>query len=234
MSDTPNPPDPSGQRTQARAETNQLGEVSLDAGALVVEVVPKSADVPGDFQHRDRPSAVRGDVVVSFAGPGLGARADELKAMFTTFVRKPTGVEVGVGQQVAVAADAFDHAAAICFSQTLSVVTANPSGIGFPETIAWSFHPTAVRLAPRHQVASRSVVWLGNSSGLPSVTLTRDGFGLPFIRCPARRRNCSKSGRRARRLMVDWSGSRSGRADAFQLAASHAQLIGRSWRQAQW
>jgi hypothetical protein len=37
-----------------------------------------------------------------------------------------------------------------------------------------------------------------------------------------------KSARRVRRLIVDWSGSCSGRVAARQLRASQAQLIGRS------
>src|SRR5687768_884369 len=51
--------------------------------------------------------------------------------------------------------------AAIRFSQTFSVVTANASGIGFPDQTACSLYPTLVRLTPRLQVASRSPVWLG-------------------------------------------------------------------------
>src|SRR6266576_1268606 len=106
--------------------------------------------------------------------------------------------------------------AAIRFSQVFSVVTAKASGIGFPEKTACSLYPRLVRLTPRLHVASRSVLWLGSSTG------------LPLSRAPTRPRNAMKSSRRVRRLIVDWSGNSAGRVDGFQFFARHAQLIGRS------
>src|SRR4051794_7328628 len=123
--------------------------------------------------------------------------------------------------------------AAIRFSQTFSVVIAKASGIGFPEKTACSLYPRLVRPTPRLQVASRSVLWLGNSSGLPSTTLTSPGFALPLSRLPTRSRNAMKSSRRVRRLIVDWSGNSAGRVDRFQFLGSHAQLTGRSCNAAQ-
>src|SRR5215213_4953657 len=123
--------------------------------------------------------------------------------------------------------------AAIRFSHTFSVVIANASGMGLPDQTACSLYPTLVRLTPRDQVASRSVVWLGNSSGLPSTRFTSAGAGPPFIRTPTSRWNCSKSARRVRRLIVDWSGSASGRVRGVQFPASHAQQTGRSCSAAQ-
>jgi hypothetical protein len=85
-------------------------------------------------------------------------------------------------------------------------------------------------------VASRSVLWLGSSSGLPSTTFTSAGpaaAGRPFKRRPTRRWNSSKSARRVRRLIVDWSGNASGRVRGVQLPGSHAQLTGRSCKAAQ-
>jgi hypothetical protein len=110
---------------------------------------------------------------------------------------------------------------------------AKASGIGFPEKTAWSLYPTPVRPTPRPHVASRSVVWLGNSSGLPSTTFTSPGTALPLSRTPTRSRNAMKSSRRVRRLIVDRSGNASGRAAGSQLPASQAQQTGRSNNAAQ-
>jgi len=111
---------------------------------------------------------------------------------------------------------------------------ANASGIGFPDQIAWILYPMAMRLTPRPQAASGSPLWLGNSSGLPSTTFTSAGSGFPLRRPPTRRRNCMKSSRRVRRLIVDWSGNSPGRTAGGQFPGSHAQQTGRSCRQAHW
>src|SRR5436190_591906 len=70
---------------------------------------------------------------------------------------------------------------AIRFSHVPSVVIANASGMGFPEKIACNLYPTAVRLTPRPHVASRSVVWLGSSSGLPSTTTCPPTVPVPCV-----------------------------------------------------
>src|SRR3954447_25668986 len=77
--------------------------------------------------------------------------------------------------------------AAIRFSQVFSVVTAKASGIGFPEKTACSLYPRLVRLTPRLHVASRSVLWLGSSSGFLLTTLTPrgPGGGGPPVQAPA-------------------------------------------------
>src|SRR3954454_11567656 len=120
--------------------------------------------------------------------------------------------------------------AAIRFSHTFSVVIANASGIAFPEKTACSLYPLLVRPTPRLQVASRSVLWLGSSSGFPSTTLTSPAaalpLGVPLSRPPTRSRNVMKSSRRVRRLIVDWSGNSAGRAARFQFLGSHSQLLG--------
>src|SRR3982750_668048 len=76
--------------------------------------------------------------------------------------------------------------AAIRFSHTFSVVIANASGIAFPEKTACSLYPLLVRPTPRLQVASRSVLWLGSSSGFSSAPLTRPPAPPPLAQ-PRRR-----------------------------------------------
>src|SRR6185312_15560537 len=91
MTNSPDASYPARQRAKPGAETGQLGKVTLDAAALVVQVVSEAADGLGDLQQVDRAAAVRGDVMVPLAGARLGARAEQLMVMLMAIVEEPTG-----------------------------------------------------------------------------------------------------------------------------------------------
>src|SRR5215216_2965337 len=115
-------------------------------------------------------------------------------------------------------------------------VTSHASGRARFAQTACSLYPRAIVPAARPYRASGSLLAPPTGRGLPSRKATRAGYSAD-----AARRRCSTARHSSpiptvsiRRLIVEPDGIRWGRRRVdFQLAGSHAQETGRSWRAAQ-